>query len=133
MTREECVVMSSREPRISLFKAGLTCSCPRCGRGKLFNGYLTLAPHCTECGLDYSFADSGDGPAVFVILFGGLIAVLAVLAVELIWRPSYWVHAAIGIPAVLIATLLPLRLLKSLLIALQFHHKAAEARLDQRK
>jgi uncharacterized protein (DUF983 family) len=133
MTREECVVMSSREPRISPFKAGLTCSCPRCGRGKLFNGYLTLAPHCTECGLDYSFADSGDGPAVFVILFGGLIAVLAVLAVELIWRPSYWVHAAIGIPAVLIATLLPLRLLKSLLIALQFHHKAAEGRLDRRK
>ena len=114
-------------------KAGLTCSCPRCGRGQLFNGYLALAPRCMQCGLDYSFADSGDGPAVFVILFGGLIAVLAVLAVELIWRPSYWVHAAVGIPAVLIATLLPLRVLKSLLIALQFHHKAAEARLDKRK
>lgn len=115
------------------FKAGLTCSCPRCGRGKLFNGYLAIAPRCTECGLDYSFADSGDGPAVFVILFGGLIAVLAVLAVELIWRPSYWVHAAVGIPAVLLATMLPLRVLKSLLIALQFHHKAAEARLDKRQ
>lgn len=113
-------------------KAGLTCSCPRCGRGKLFNGYLALAPRCTECGLDYSFAYSGDGPAVFVILIGGLIAVLAVLAVELIWQPSYWVHAAVGIPAVLIATLLPLRISKSLLIALQFHHKAAEARLDKR-
>jgi uncharacterized protein (DUF983 family) len=115
------------------FKAGLTCSCPRCGEGKLFNGYLNLAPRCEKCGLDFSFADSGDGPAVFVILFGGLIAVLAVLAVELIWRPAYWVHAAVGIPTVLIATLLPLRLLKSLLIALQFHHKAAEARLDKHK
>ena len=99
----------------------------------MFSGYLNLAPRCTECGLDYSFADSGDGPAVFVILAGGLIAVLAVLAVELAWRPSYWVHAAVGIPAVLISTLLPLRFLKSLLIALQFHHKAAEARLDARK
>lgn len=118
---------------ISPFSAGLRCRCPRCGEGKLFHGYLNLAPRCERCNLDYSFADSGDGPAVFVILFGGLIAVLAVLAVELIWRPSYWVHAAVGIPAVLIATLLPLRLLKSLLIALQFHHKAAEARLDERE
>jgi uncharacterized protein (DUF983 family) len=114
------------------FKAGLTCSCPRCGEGKLFSGYLNLAPRCSACGLDYSFADSGDGPAVFVILAGGLVAVLAVLAVELIWRPPFWVHAAVGIPAVLLATLLPLRILKSLLIALQFHHKAAEARLDRK-
>jgi uncharacterized protein (DUF983 family) len=124
---------TSEEISVPPFKAGLTCSCPRCGRGKLFNGYLNLAPRCEQCGLDYSFADSGDGPAVFVILFGGLVAVLAVLAVELIWRPDYWVHAAVGIPAVLIATLIPLRILKSLLIALQFHHKAAEARLEKDK
>lgn len=125
--------MSASKASVSPFSAGLRCRCPRCGEGKLFAGYLNLAPRCEKCGLDYSFADSGDGPAVFVILFGGLVAVLAVLAVELIWRPSYWVHAAVGIPAVLIATLLPLRLLKSLLIALQFHHKAAEARLEKQK
>ena len=124
---------ASKELSVSPFRAGLTCSCPRCGEGKLFSGYLNLAPRCERCGLDYSFADSGDGPAVFVILAGGLIAVLAVLVVEIVWRPSFWVHAAVGIPAVLIATLLPLRFLKSLLIALQYHHNAAEARLDGRK
>jgi uncharacterized protein (DUF983 family) len=58
--------------------------------------------------------------------------VLAVLIVELAWRPPYWVHAMVGIPMVLVATLLPLRLLKSLLIALQFHHKAAEARIERK-
>jgi uncharacterized protein (DUF983 family) len=123
---------AENEPSVSPFKAGLTCSCPRCGGGKLFAGYLTLAPRCEACGLDYSFADSGDGPAVFVILFGGLIAMIAVLVVELVWRPSYWVHAAVGVPVVLAATLLPLRLVKSLLIALQFHHKAAEARVERK-
>ena len=122
---------AGKKTSVPPFKAGLTCSCPRCGEGKLFSGYLNLAPRCSSCGLDYSFADSGDGPAVFVILAGGLAAVLAVLAVELLWRPSYWIHAAVGIPAVLIATLPPLRILKSLLIALQFHHKAAEARSDR--
>ena len=124
---------SIKETSVSPYRAGLTCSCPHCGEGKLFSGYLKLAPRCEVCGLDYSFADSGDGPAVFVILLGGLVAVLAVLAVELIWRPPYWVHAVIGIPAVLVATLLPLRYLKSLLIALQYHHKAAEARLEKHK
>jgi uncharacterized protein (DUF983 family) len=124
--------MISDEPSISPFSAGIRCRCPRCGGGKLFAGYLTLAPRCEACGLDYSFADSGDGPAVFVILFGGLIAMIAVLIVELVWRPSYWVHAAVGIPVVLAATLLPLRLIKSLLIALQFHHKAAEARVERK-
>jgi uncharacterized protein (DUF983 family) len=79
---------AENEPSVSPFKAGLTCSCPRCGGGKLFAGYLTLAPRCETCGLDYAFADSGDGPAVFVILFGGLIAMIAVLVVELVGRHS---------------------------------------------
>jgi len=47
--------------------AGLRCRCPRCGKGKLFAGFLTLQPRCEVCGLDYGFADSGDGPAVFII------------------------------------------------------------------
>jgi len=40
--------------------AGLSCACPRCGQGKLFQGFLTLRPRCEVCGLDYSFADAGD-------------------------------------------------------------------------
>ena len=55
----------------STLAAGLAGRCPACGRGKLFSGYLALAPRCDVCGLDYSFAEAGDGPAVFVILFTG--------------------------------------------------------------
>lgn len=119
---------AAQETSVSPFKAGLTCSCPRCGEGKLFSGYLTLAPRCPKCGLDYAFADSGDGPAIFVILFAGLVAMVAVLVVELAWRPAYWVHALTGIAAALIASLYPLRLVKSLLIALQYRYDAAEGR-----
>jgi len=39
--------------------------CPRCRQGKLFSGLLTLRKKCEGCGLDYSFADAGDGPAIF--------------------------------------------------------------------
>jgi uncharacterized protein (DUF983 family) len=95
----------------------------------MFSGFLTLRPACEKCGLDYGFADAGDGPAVFVILLGGAVVVLAALITEVVYQPPYWVHAALWLPLILIVTLLPLRMIKGLLIALQFHHKAAEGRL----
>jgi uncharacterized protein (DUF983 family) len=82
--------------------------------------------------LDFRFADSGDGPAVFVILIGGAVVVFAALMTEVVFKPPYWVHAALWLPLILLVTLLPLRLVKGLLIALQYHHKAAEGRLDLR-
>jgi uncharacterized protein (DUF983 family) len=107
---------------------GLRGRCPRCGEGSLFRGFLTLRPGCDRCGLDYGFADAGDGPAVFVILIGGFIVVFAALFTEFAWRPPYWVHAVLWLPLVLVVTLLPLRPIKGLLIALQYHHKAQEGR-----
>ena len=111
---------------------GLRGRCPRCGEGRLFQGFLSLRPTCEHCGLDYSFADAGDGPAVFVILIGGFIVVFAALITEIVYQPPYWVHAALWLPLILLVTLAPLRLIKGLLIALQYHHKAAEGRLEYR-
>jgi uncharacterized protein (DUF983 family) len=108
--------------------AGLACKCPRCGRGKLFDGFLKLRPRCEVCGLDYSFADAGDGPAVFIMFFAGAIVVGAALITEVLYQPPYWVHAVLWLPLIFILTLGPLRPMKGLMIALQYHHKAAESR-----
>ena len=110
-------------------RRGLGGRCPRCGEGALFAGFLTVAPRCERCGLDYSFADSADGPAFFVMSFAGFVVVCAALVVEVLFQPPYWLHALLWIPLILVMTLLPLRPAKGLLIALQFHHKAAEGRL----
>jgi uncharacterized protein (DUF983 family) len=111
--------------------AGLTCRCPRCGKGKLFQGFLTLRPKCEACGLDFGFADSGDGPAVFVILFAGFVVVGAALAVEFLYQPPFWLHALLWGPLILLVTLGPLRPFKATLITLQYHHDAAEGRFDR--
>jgi uncharacterized protein (DUF983 family) len=111
---------------------GLACRCPRCGRGKLYSGYLNLRPNCDACGLDYAFIDAGDGPAVFIILFAGAIVVGSALIVEIKYQPPLWLHAVLWLPLMLAVTLWPLRAMKSLLIALQFHHKAAEGRLVEK-
>ena len=112
---------------------GLACKCPRCGRGKLYAGFLNLRPNCKTCGLDYAFIDTGDGPAVFIIMIAGAIVVGCALIVEVKYQPPFWLHAALWLPLILATTLLPLRAMKSLLIALQFHHKAAEGRLIDRE
>lgn len=90
----------------------------------MFEGFLTLKSNCDVCGLDFSFANAGDGPAIFVIIIAGAIVVGAALVTEVEYQPPYWVHAMLWIPLILIVTLWPLRGLKSLLIALQYHHNA---------
>ncbi len=118
---------------VSPWSAGLRCRCPRCGEGALFAGVLPEPrERCATCGLDFRAQDSGDGPAVFVILIGGAIVVGAALATEIVFQPPYWLHAMLWLPLILLVTLAPLRLIKGLLIALQYHHKAAEGRLQHR-
>jgi uncharacterized protein (DUF983 family) len=116
----------------SPFVAGVMCRCPRCGKGALFQGLLTLGPRCDTCGLDYAFADSGDGPAIFIMLVAGFVVVGCALVVEIVYQPPFWLHAVLWVPLVLAVTILPLRPMKGLLIALQYHHKAAEGRLQRR-
>ena len=115
---------------LSPYVTGLKGACPRCGDGKLFAGFLALAQHCNKCGLDFGFADSGDGPAVFVSFIGGLVVLGAALWTELRYEPPLWVHLGVFLPLTLIVCLGLLRPLKGLLIALQYHNKAEEGRLN---
>jgi uncharacterized protein (DUF983 family) len=109
---------------------GLRGRCPSCGEGRLFDGFLRLAPRCRTCGLDFAFADSADGPAVFVILIVGFVIAGAALLVEIAYALPIWVHAVLWAPLVLILCLGLLRPLKGLAVALQYAHKAEQGRID---
>jgi uncharacterized protein (DUF983 family) len=122
-------VTQSNAPPPSPAVSGLLGRCPACGKGRLFQGFLSLRPRCEHCGLDFSFADSADAPAFFIMFFSGFIVAGSALAVEVLYSPPYWVHAVLWGPLILVTTLVPLRPLKGLMIALQYHHKAAEGRL----
>lgn len=123
--------MSWSGPSPSPWIAGLRGRCPRCGKGPLFQGFLSLLPSCPACGLDYGFADAGDGPAVFIMFITGTVVVGGALFVELTYEPPWWVHAVLWGPLVVLLSLGLLRPLKGLLIAMQFHHKAEEGRLER--
>ena len=124
---------SAHYPPVDPVSSGLRGRCPRCGEGRLFAGFIALPPRCAVCGLDYGFADSADGPAVFVILIIGFIVCGLALYVEVNYGPPLWLHLAIWIPLILMLGLPALRLLKGVLINLQYANKAAEGRLEGRE
>ncbi len=114
----------------SPYKTGLKGLCPRCGEGKLFEGFLKVRPRCAACGLDYSFADSADGPAGFIMLIAGFAVLGAALYVEIAYEPPIWVHMMIWLPLAVIVCLALLRPMKGLAVSLQYVHKAQEGRLE---
>jgi uncharacterized protein (DUF983 family) len=108
---------------ISPMRAALGCRCPRCGRGRLFSGWLTVRPVCEVCGLDLSDQDAGDGPAVFVIFILGLVVVALAAIVEREFAPPIWVHLLLWFPLIVIGAVAMLRPFKAGLIALQYRHR----------
>lgn len=112
----------------SPFVAGVLGRCPRCGVGSLFKGFLSVKDSCSHCGLKFSFADSGDGPAFFIILPVGFIVTGLALFVELSYQPPFWVHAALWLPLGVGLPLLMLRPFKAILLALQYQYRAEEGR-----
>ena len=121
---------SSADPKLSPFLTGLKCRCPRCGEGRLYAGFLGVAERCDVCGLDLAFANSGDGPAIFIIfLVSPLVIILAVI-VEALFHPAPFVHLFLWIPTTIILCLALLRPFKATMIALQYRHDAKEGRID---
>lgn len=118
-------------PPVSLIAAGLGGKCPRCGQGPLFKGFLGLKERCAACGLDFSKADAGDGPAVFVIFIVGFLSVgLAFVARFAFYAPllvAFLIAGAFAITVILAM----LRPMKATLIALQYRHKAEEGRIEE--
>ena len=110
--------------------AGLAGRCPRCGKGRMFTGFITLKPACESCGLDYAFADAGDGPAVFVIMIAGFIVAFGALFTMVAFRTSPVITLVIWLPMTLVIVLGLLRPMKGLMLAAQFMNKASQARHD---
>jgi uncharacterized protein (DUF983 family) len=110
----------------STINAGLRCRCPRCGEGKLFAGFLTLAKRCDRCGLDFSFADPADGPAFFVMSGVGILVVGVWAWAVVVFQPPIWLQFATVFPALIGGCLAALRPMKAWLVAEQYIHKAGE-------
>ncbi|WP_316979617.1 DUF983 domain-containing protein [Shumkonia mesophila] len=118
--------MTPTPPLLGLLLRGLRGRCPRCGEGRLFDGYLQVAGECPACRLNLAEHDAGDGPAVAAtfILGAGIVGPAAFL--ELTVAPPLWVHAVLWGPLVIAGTLAVLRPLKGITVALQYRYRGLD-------
>ncbi len=115
----------------SPYATGLRGRCPRCGKGHLFQGFLTLRPRCEVCGLDYAFADSADGPAFFIMSIVGVLVVGLALWAEFAYEPPIWLHLVLWSFLAIALSLGLARPTKGVMVALQYFHKAEEGRFER--
>ncbi|SFJ97946.1 DUF983 domain-containing protein [Methylocapsa palsarum] len=114
--------MADTEP--SPIFTGIRGRCPRCGEGRLFSGFLKLAPRCEKCGLDYGFADPADGPAFFAMSAMAFPILGFALWLDAVHEPPWWIHLVTTLPLLIVLCVLPLRPLKGWLVCSQYHYKA---------
>lgn len=103
----------------SLFR-GLQLSCPCCGKGRLFRGYVAMQRDCNRCGLEYAPYRADDAPAYFTIFAVGHIVVPSMLILEQALHPETWVHMALWMPVTLGLSLALLPRIKGALIGVQW-------------
>jgi uncharacterized protein (DUF983 family) len=113
-----------------LAEAALSGLCPRCGAPTLFEAIAQFAPRCTNCELDYTSFNVGDGPAAFLTLIIGGVVVGLALWLEVAVGPPFWVHALLWIPLVVVSVFAGLRFAKTWLIYAEYRNKAGEAGRD---
>jgi uncharacterized protein (DUF983 family) len=113
-------------PQISILEAALRCRCPRCGKGRLFTGLLTLQPACPVCGLNFGRSDTGDAGAVGVIMVLGALVLGMAFWVEFRFGPPLWVHAILWPVVTIPLAILIMRPVKAALVAAQFRHRPTE-------
>jgi uncharacterized protein (DUF983 family) len=116
-------------PGVDPAKSGALGRCPRCGRGRLFAGFLRLEASCDRCDLDFRPLDAADGPAFFVMTIVGFVVVGLALYTEVVYSPPIWVHLLLWLPLTFLLALPLMRMAKGLMVGLQFRSKAAEGRL----
>ena len=120
------VANSGAQP--SLAQVALTGCCPRCGKAPVFQRLIVFLPRCPACGLDMAQFNVGDGAASFLILIVGAIVTGLAMWLELTRSPPWYVHVMLWLPLTLMLSLGLMRLVKGVLLALEFRHEAREGR-----
>ena len=105
-------------------KRGAVLRCPNCGEGHLYRKYLKVQV-CEACGNDNTRYPADDAPPYFTILIVGHLVVAPMLFFPWIWQANTWLVLGTVMPALMIATLAFLPVVKGAVVGL---HWATEPR-----
>ena len=88
-----------------------------------------MAASCRVCGLDFAFADTGDGPSFFASFLGGFLLLAVGVYLQVAYEPPVWVYVALLAVGVLLIIGM-IRPIKGVLVALQYVNKAEQGRFE---
>ena len=100
--------------------AAINGRCPKCGAATLFAGWISFAPACRACGLDFSAFNVGDGPAAFLTLIVGTLVTVGAVSLQLGAEPPIWVHILLWPPITLALVIGGLRVAKAALLQSEY-------------
>jgi uncharacterized protein (DUF983 family) len=110
--RSAAVPPADQPSFLTMIGRGARNRCPVCDQGRVFRGFLTLAPACNHCGTDFSELHADDAPPYIVIFLVGHILVPLIFVVEKAWIPPIWLHMAVWLPLFALICTLALRPVK---------------------
>lgn len=88
---------------------------------------MTLADRCEVCGLDFGFADSGDGPAVLIMFPVGTIVVVGWIVTEMVLGWPALVNLALWAVMTFVLSIALLRPFKGVMVNLQYRTGARDS------
>ena len=97
-------------------KRGLNNTCPYCGVGKVFQGYLRVVPECSHCHAPLGRLRADDAPPYFTIFLVGHVLVPPVFWVEKAYEPPMWLHMVVWLPLFTILCMALLRPIKGAVV-----------------
>lgn len=99
---------------------GFTCSCPACGKGRMFHKYLKVADSCEVCGEELHHHRADDAPPYFTMFIVGHIVVPLVLIVEKLWHPALPIHFVVWTIVTLALSFAIMPAVKGAIVGLQW-------------
>lgn len=102
---------------------GLKGRCPRCGKGRLFTGFLKVNDTCPNCGEELHHHRADDAPPYVVMFVVAHVVVGVMLWLEIVHAPPMWLHAAIFLPLTVAMSLALLPPVKGALVGLQWANR----------
>lgn len=110
--------MSQRQPRElgTALRRGAGGRCPQCGKGRLFDGFLTLRDICEHCGFGIRRHAPAAGPAFLSIATASLFLVPVLGLTAVLFGPNPAILAMVGLAILPLLAVVLLRVIKGAMV-----------------